>query len=141
MIPIRFESFFTTSLLMLFSFIVLIDCPTFAVLSMAIRGFDIIDSTVSETLKGLRTMAIFRATDIFEMAMELEKSGEIFYDAVAKKATSPDVRALFEELAQQEKRHREILEGVVIFHQVFPGIAVAQVADYNFARNIESQQA
>jgi rubrerythrin len=50
-------------------------------------------------------MAIFRATDIFEMAMELEKSGEIFYGAVAKKATSPDVSALFEELAEQEKYH------------------------------------
>ena len=50
-------------------------------------------------------MAIFRATDIVEMAMELEKSGEIFYDAVAKKATSPDVRTLFEELAEQEKYH------------------------------------
>ncbi len=50
-------------------------------------------------------MAIFRATDIVEMAMELEKSGEIFYNAVAKKATSPDVSALFEELAEQEKYH------------------------------------
>ena len=50
-------------------------------------------------------MAIFRATDIVEMAMELEKSGEIFYSAVAKKAASPEVRALFDELAEQEKYH------------------------------------
>ena len=50
-------------------------------------------------------MAIFQATDVIEMAMELEKSGEIFYSAVAKKAASAEVRALFEELAEQEKRH------------------------------------
>lgn len=50
-------------------------------------------------------MAIFRATDIFEMAMELEKSGEIFYSKVAKKAASPEARALFEDLAEQEKYH------------------------------------
>jgi rubrerythrin len=58
------------------------------------------------TLKGVSfIMAIFRATDIVEMAMELEKSGEIFYGAVAQKAMSPEVRALFVELAEQEKYH------------------------------------
>jgi rubrerythrin len=50
-------------------------------------------------------MAIFGATDIIEMAMEVEKSGEIFYSEVAKKATSSEVRDLFEELAEQEKYH------------------------------------
>jgi rubrerythrin len=50
-------------------------------------------------------MAIFGATDIVEMAMELEKSGEIFYSQVAKTATSLEVRTLFEDLAQQEKYH------------------------------------
>ena len=50
-------------------------------------------------------MAIFGATDIIEMAMEVEKSGEIFYREVAKKATSSQVRELFEELAEQEKYH------------------------------------
>ncbi len=52
-------------------------------------------------------MAIFHATDIIEMAMELEKSGEVFYGAVAKKAPSPEVRALFEDMAEQEKHHYE----------------------------------
>ena len=50
-------------------------------------------------------MAIFRATDIVEMAMELEKSGEIFYSEVAKKVAAPQVRTLFEDLAEQEKYH------------------------------------
>ena len=50
-------------------------------------------------------MAIFQATDIIEMAMEVEKSGEIFYGAVANKVASPTVRELFEDLAQQERYH------------------------------------
>jgi rubrerythrin len=69
-------------------------------------------------------MAIFRATDIVEMAMELEKSGEIFYDAVAKKATSPDVSALFEELAEQEKYHYAVfskMTGTVWDQSAFTG--------------------
>jgi len=55
-------------------------------------------------------MAIFQATDIIEMALELEKSGEIFYGAVAKKVASADVRALFEDLAEQEKHHYAAFE-------------------------------
>jgi rubrerythrin len=50
-------------------------------------------------------MAILRAADIVEMAMELEKSGEAFYRAVAAKATTPELRALFVDLAEQEVRH------------------------------------
>jgi len=50
-------------------------------------------------------MAIFRASEIVEMAMELEKSGELFYDAVARKAASEEVRALFEDLAEEERHH------------------------------------
>ena len=55
-------------------------------------------------------MAIFQATDIIEMALELEKSGEIFYGAVAKKAASAEVQALFEDLAEQEKHHYAAFE-------------------------------
>jgi rubrerythrin len=57
-------------------------------------------------------MAIFQATDIVEMALELEKSGEIFYRTVAKKAASPQVEVLFEELAEQEQRHYAAFEGL-----------------------------
>jgi rubrerythrin len=50
-------------------------------------------------------MAIYKAADIWEMALEIEKSGELFYSAVAKKTQSPEVRALFEDLAEQEVLH------------------------------------
>jgi rubrerythrin len=56
--------------------------------------------------KGERVyMAIFHANDIIEMALELEKSGEVFYSTVAGKVTTPEVRALFEDLADQERYH------------------------------------
>ena len=55
-------------------------------------------------------MAIFMATDAIEMALENEKSGEIFYRTVAQKAQSGEVQALFEALAEQETRHHETFE-------------------------------
>jgi len=50
-------------------------------------------------------MAIYKAADIWEMALEIEKSGELFYQAVAQKAQSPEVAALFTDLAEQEVLH------------------------------------
>ncbi len=50
-------------------------------------------------------MSIYKATDIVEMALEVEKSGEIFYRTVAEKAKSATVQALFEDLAEQEVLH------------------------------------
>lgn len=61
-------------------------------------------------------MAFFRASDVTELAMELEKSGEAFYRAVAQKADSPEVRALFEDLADQEVIHLRI------FNRLFQAI-------------------
>jgi rubrerythrin len=45
-------------------------------------------------------MAIFNAADVVELALELEKSGEVYYRKVAQKAESPEVKALFKELAK-----------------------------------------
>ncbi len=50
-------------------------------------------------------MPIFAAADVVEMALELEKSGEVFYRAVAKKVKSAQIQALFEDLADQEVQH------------------------------------
>lgn len=57
-------------------------------------------------------MAIFRATDIVEMALELERSGEIFYRTVSGKVRSPKVRALFEDLAAEEDKHYAAFKGL-----------------------------
>ena len=55
-------------------------------------------------------MAIFRATEVVEMAMQLEKRGELFYSVVAGKVASPEVQVLFEELAEEEKYHYAAFE-------------------------------
>ena len=55
-------------------------------------------------------MAILRAADITELAMELEKSGEAFYRAVAAKMDDPDVRTLFGDLAEQEATHYKVFQ-------------------------------
>lgn len=53
-------------------------------------------------------MAFLQANDIIELAMQVEQSGEAFYRAVAQKVPSPAVRALFEDLAQQEVIHYQV---------------------------------
>jgi rubrerythrin len=55
-------------------------------------------------------MALLTGDEIIEIAMRLEENGEEFYTAVAEKATSPGVKALFEELAMQEQYHRRAFQ-------------------------------
>ena len=52
-------------------------------------------------------MSIFKASDAIEMALEIETRGEAFYRAVAKKAQTPEIKALFEDLAEQEVLHHK----------------------------------
>ena len=53
-------------------------------------------------------MPFLQAADVVELAMQLEKTGEAFYRAVAGKARSAPVRALFEDLAAQEVKHYQV---------------------------------
>ena len=55
-------------------------------------------------------MAVFRAADIIELALQIEKNGESYYRAVAAKTENPDIRSLFEELAQQEVFHYQTFQ-------------------------------
>ena len=57
-------------------------------------------------------MAFFTAAEALEMAMEIEKNGKVFYDAVAAQATDVSVRVLFEELAAQEQRHYAVFQAM-----------------------------
>jgi len=51
---------------------------------------------------------LMTATDILELAMQLEKSGEVFYRAVAKQSESPETQAVLKDLAKQEVEHYEV---------------------------------
>ena len=55
-------------------------------------------------------MAVFTAAEALEMALEVEKNGEVYYNAVAEKMTDAEAKALFEDLAAQEKAHYRIFE-------------------------------
>jgi rubrerythrin len=61
-------------------------------------------------------MAFLTAAEALKWAMEIEKNGETFYNAVAAKSADPEVKALFEDLAVQEQEHyqvfRQMLERV-----------------------------
>jgi rubrerythrin len=55
-------------------------------------------------------MAIFTAAEALEMAMEIEKNGEVFYNAAAERSDDAEVTALFEDLADQERIHYKIFQ-------------------------------
>jgi rubrerythrin len=55
-------------------------------------------------------MALLTGDEIVEIAVQLEENGEVFYNTVAEKATTPGVKALFEELAVQEQYHRQAFQ-------------------------------
>jgi rubrerythrin len=53
-------------------------------------------------------LALLNASDIVDLAMQLELNGGAFYRAVAAKTQDHRVRALFEDLAVQEDRHYQV---------------------------------
>jgi rubrerythrin len=53
-------------------------------------------------------MAFLKANDIVELAMQVEQNGEAYYRAVAKKAKTSEVQALFADLADQEAIHYQV---------------------------------
>lgn len=55
-------------------------------------------------------MALLTGDEIIEIAMRLEESGEAFYTAAAEKASTADIKALFEDLAVQEQYHRRAFQ-------------------------------
>jgi rubrerythrin len=70
---------------------------------------DFAPANVGDNMERRNTMGLLiTASDVFELAMQLEKSGEAFYRAVAEKSESPEVRSLFEDLAEQEGKHYEV---------------------------------
>ena len=55
-------------------------------------------------------MTIFTATEGLEMAMEIEKSGEAFYNEIAANSADSELKALFESLALQEQGHHQVFQ-------------------------------
>ncbi|MFN3966259.1 MAG: ferritin-like domain-containing protein [Endomicrobiia bacterium] len=55
----------------------------------------------------------FKASELVEFAIQIEKNGEAFYLAVSKKTKSQEIKEAFIYLAQEEVRHRKIYEGLL----------------------------
>ena len=55
-------------------------------------------------------MSIFAAAEALEIAMQIEKNGQVFYHAVAAKVADLDVKELLQDLAVQEQRHYQVFE-------------------------------
>ncbi len=55
-------------------------------------------------------MAVLTAAEALKWALEIEKNGEVFYNEVAAKSADPEVKALFEDLAAQERGHYRVFQ-------------------------------
>ncbi len=55
-------------------------------------------------------MATFTAAEALNMALRVEKSGQAFYAAAARRLSEPQVKSLMEELAAWEVKHYETFQ-------------------------------
>jgi rubrerythrin len=55
-------------------------------------------------------MAFLTAAEALKWALEIERNGEAFYNGVAAKSADPEVKALFEDLAAQERGHYQVFQ-------------------------------
>jgi rubrerythrin len=55
-------------------------------------------------------MHLFTASDVLKFAVRVEENGELFYHRAATFAENDTVRRLFNDLADQEIRHRRIFQ-------------------------------
>lgn len=61
--------------------------------------------------------------DIVDLAVQTESRGEIFYRQAAALANSAEAKALFEYLANEEVRHKQIFAGlgaIIVVHEIDP---------------------
>jgi rubrerythrin len=75
-------------------------------------------------------MAVFTAAEAIEMAMEIEKNGEVFYNEAAAKSADAQVKALFEDLAVQEQGHYRAFQNMLKGAQPAPELPAAEYDQY-----------
>jgi rubrerythrin len=76
-------------------------------------------------------MAVFTAAQALEMAMEIEKNGEVFYLAAAEKTTDPEVKTLFKDLAIQEQGHYQIFQKMLGAVEQAPDLPATEFDQYD----------
>lgn len=54
----------------------------------------------------------FNADEIFSMGVQIEKNGSAFYRSAAEHTADPDLKGLFEQLAEWEQKHVALFESL-----------------------------
>ena len=75
-------------------------------------------------------MTVFTAAEALEMAMEIEKNGEVFYNKAAAKSADSDIKALFEDLAIQEQGHYRAFQKMLGGARPTPELPVNEYDQY-----------
>ena len=78
-------------------------------------------------------MAILTAAEALKWALEIEKNGETFYNAVAAKSAAildDEVKALFEDLAVQERGHYQVFQKMLERVKPDPDLSTVEYDEY-----------
>jgi rubrerythrin len=75
-------------------------------------------------------MAVLTAAEALKWALEIEKNGEAFYHAVAAKDVDPEVKALFEDLAAQERGHYQVFQKMLKEVKPDPDLSNVEYDEY-----------
>jgi rubrerythrin len=57
--------------------------------------------------------SLFHASEIVEVALHIEQNGGTFYGLLADKMPNPSVKELFQDLAQEERKHFETFQKIL----------------------------
>jgi rubrerythrin len=77
-------------------------------------------------------------TEIIEFAIDREIEAETFYLEIAAKTTKEAMRGLFVGFAAEEKRHQQILKGVLTSGET--QVQVKKVSDYKISETVEKAE-
>ncbi len=75
-------------------------------------------------------MAFLTAAEALRWALEIEKNGETFYNEVAAKSADSEVKALFEDLAAQERGHYRAFQKMLEEVKPDPDLSTIEYDEY-----------
>lgn len=86
---------------------------------------DVFDVEAPDVGAPHRNMSIFKA---YEVALAAEKKAHAFYDRALRTVTQPEVRAMFEELREEEAEHVRMIEEIIA---KLPASAYEDIEDFD----------
>lgn len=86
-------------------------------------------------------MAVFNAAQALGMALRIEENGEAFYKEAARRSDDAETKALFEDLASQERAHYRTFEDMLEGVEPAPELTGEQYEDYQAYLEVALDQA